>query len=173
MCIFIVHLLSQNQLCKIKDEDTFLFRSSSKRHRLQAQNAAGMSLFLLGLLELLCKKKKKNARRAFWLWCRRPLSTRCIFRMLLVCFLPMKEAPLSKWKTVQLLPDGVRWGKETCPYLSPHYLWWHHHILPRKVQALSIKLASSGFPPFRLFAARLCSLCLQFSQVILSRQGFC
>lgn len=58
-------MLSQNQLCKIKDEDTFLFRSSSKRHRLQAQNAAGMSLFLLGLLELLCKKKKKNARRAF------------------------------------------------------------------------------------------------------------
>lgn len=46
----------------MQDEDTFLFCSSLKRHRLQAPIAAGMSLFLLGLLKSLCKKKKKKRK---------------------------------------------------------------------------------------------------------------
>lgn len=71
--------------------------------------------------------------------------------MLLECLLPLKEAQLSNRTTVQLLPDGVCWKMKTCPRLCSHCLWWCHYILPRKVQALSIKLASSGFVPLDCF----------------------
>lgn len=75
----------------------------------------------------------------------------------------MKEALLITWKTVQMLPDGVRWGKRnvsssffTLSLVTPSYFAQKSTSLVNKVGLLWVS-------PLRLFAAQLCSIRLQFS----------
>lgn len=145
MYIYCTFAVSQNQLCKMKDEDTFL-RHSDFRHKMQQE----CHCFRLACLNRCAKRWRLKCSPCFLTL----VQAASFHQMHFQNVAWMSFAIERRCAVVQLFPDGVRWGKEMCPRLCSHCLWWRHHILPKKVQALSIKLASSGFVPsgwFRCF----------------------